>query len=68
MIRVYHITDEELKRRVVDVIAGWRGAPASAIPEWFEIDDAEYSEILIQLHAEDRGEFNASDDVDHGDR
>ncbi len=55
MIRVYHITDLDLKRRVVEKLAAWRGCAPSQIPEWFEIDDADFSEILIELRAEDDG-------------
>ncbi len=55
MIRVYHITDPDLKRRVVEKLAAWRGCAPTQIPEWFEIDDADFSEILIELKAEDDG-------------
>lgn len=49
MIRVYHIDDLDLRRRVVEVLAAWRGCEPHQIPEWFEIDDADFSEILIEL-------------------
>ncbi|MFT3785761.1 MAG: hypothetical protein QM770_06290 [Tepidisphaeraceae bacterium] len=53
MIRVYHIEDPALKERVVKKLAEWRGCEPWQIPEWFEIDDADFSEILIELRAED---------------
>jgi hypothetical protein len=61
MIRVYHIEDLALRARVVDKLAAWRGCAPSQIPEWFEIDDADFSEILIHLRAEDEGHAMADE-------
>ncbi len=53
MIRIRHITDADLKARVIAKLAQWRGMSPSQIPEWFELDDADYSDLLIELKAED---------------
>jgi len=55
MIRIYHIADDELKQRVINKLAEYRGCDPSGIPDWFELDDADYSEILIELRAEETG-------------
>ncbi len=41
MVRIRHILDEDLKRRVIEALAARRGQSAAAIPEWFELDDAD---------------------------
>jgi hypothetical protein len=53
MVRIRHITDPELKRRVIAKLAEWRGMAPSQVPEWFELDDADFSDILIELREED---------------
>jgi hypothetical protein len=57
MIRIAHISDPELKAKVVAALAERRGMPASAIPEWFELDDADFVDLLNDLREE-------SEDVD----
>ena len=56
MVRIYHIDDPALRDKVLAKLAEWRGTTPAAIPEWFELDDADYSELLIELHADERGE------------
>ncbi|MGN6507362.1 MAG: hypothetical protein ACTHM6_17535 [Tepidisphaeraceae bacterium] len=58
MIRVLHITDPELKAKVLQKLAERRGMPVSMIPEWFEMDDADYSDILFEISADERGELD----------
>jgi hypothetical protein len=55
MIRIAHISDPELKQKVIVALARRRGMPPSAIPEWFELDEADYVDLLndIQHQAED---------------
>ena len=55
MVRIYHIADPVLRDRVVAKLAEWRGTTPSGIPDWFELDDADYSELLIELRADDEG-------------
>lgn len=49
MIRIRHITDPDLKRRVIEALAERRGMAPGAIPEWFELDDADYVDLLNDL-------------------
>jgi hypothetical protein len=56
MIRLLYIADDALRERVRAKVAAGRDMPAAMIPDWWELDDADYSAILIEIHAEDRGE------------
>jgi hypothetical protein len=49
MIRIRHILDPDLKRRVIEALAERRGMSAAAIPEWYELDDADYVDLLNDL-------------------
>jgi hypothetical protein len=49
MVRIRHILDPDLKRRVIEALAARRGMSAAAIPEWFELDDADYVDLLNDL-------------------
>lgn len=53
MIRVCHILDPELKQRIIAALAERRGMSAAAIPEWFELDDADYVDLLNDLKEQD---------------
>lgn len=46
MIRIREILDPDLKRKVVEKLAEWRGFAIGAVPEWFELDDADYVDLL----------------------
>jgi hypothetical protein len=63
MIRIREILDEELKARVVAALAERRGMSVAAIPEWFELDDADYVDLLNDLRdAEEGGGLERPDD------
>jgi hypothetical protein len=49
MIRIREITDPELRKRIVAALAERRGCSAAAIPDWFELDDADYVDLLNDL-------------------
>ena len=49
MIRILHILDPDLKRRIIEALAERRGMSAAAIPEWYELDDADYVDLLNDL-------------------
>jgi hypothetical protein len=53
MIRIREIVDPELRRRVVEALAARRGMVASAVPDWFELDDADYVDLLNDLKKDD---------------
>jgi hypothetical protein len=46
VIRIREILDPELRQRVLDALAERRGMAASAIPDWFELDDADLVDLL----------------------
>ena len=53
MIRIREIIDPELRRRILDVLADRRGVSPAAIPEWFELDDADFVDLLNDLKERD---------------
>ena len=55
MIRLLHIDDAALRERVRVKIAESREMESAHIPDWFEMDDADFSAILIELRYEDEG-------------
>lgn len=60
MIRIRHILDPELKRKIIAALAARRGCSIAAVPEWFELDDADYVDLLNDLR--DEGTSEAEDD------
>ena len=49
MIRIREILDPDLRRRVLEALAERRGCSPAAIPEWFELDDADFVDLLNDL-------------------
>jgi len=60
MIRIREIGDPELRAKVVAALADRRGMSAAAIPDWFELDDADYVDLLndIRYGTEEREEHD----------
>jgi hypothetical protein len=56
VIRIREILDPELRQQIVAALAERRGMSAAAIPDWFELDDADYVDLLNDLAAARRGE------------
>lgn len=56
MIRIREISDPDLREKVRQALAQRRGCVAAAIPDWFELDDADYVDLLNDLKpdSEDR--------------
>lgn len=52
MIRIREILDLELKQQIVSALAARRGCSVAAIPEWFELDDADFVDLLNDLKEE----------------
>jgi hypothetical protein len=63
MVRIRHILDPELRARVVAALAARRGCSPASIPEWFELDDADYVDLL-----NDMKEHEEPDDRHHDPR
>jgi hypothetical protein len=58
MVRIREITDPDLRERIRAALADRRGCSAAAIPDWFELDDADFVDLLNDL----RGEEDEFDD------
>lgn len=54
MIRIREISDPELKQRILAALADRRGCSVAAIPDWFELDDLDYVDLLNDLKEEDQ--------------
>jgi len=53
MIRIREILDPELKAKVLGALADRRGCSVAAIPEWFELDDLDFVDLLNDLKGDD---------------
>ena len=62
MIRIREISDPELRRRIVDALAERRGMSPAAIPDWFELDDADFVDLLNDLREAEMGEDDSRRD------
>ena len=52
MVRIREILDPELRQRVLQALADRRGCSVASIPDWFELDDADYVDLLNDLKDE----------------
>ncbi len=52
MVRIREIDDPELRAKVIAKLAEWRGLAPGSVPTWFELDDADYVDLLNAI-AED---------------
>ena len=53
MVRIREILDPDLRRQIVEALADRRGCSPAAIPEWFELDDADFVDLLNDLKEAD---------------
>ncbi len=49
MIRIREILDPELREKITAALAARRGMAAAAVPDWFELDDADFVDLLNDL-------------------
>ena len=56
MIRIREIIDPELRARVLAALAERRGCSVAAIPDWFELDDLDYVDLLNDLQQDPQRE------------
>jgi hypothetical protein len=61
MIRIREIIDPELKKKIVAALAERRGCSVAAIPEWYELDDLDYVDLLNDLKGEGGDEGDPRD-------
>jgi len=50
MIRIREIADPQLRAKIMAALAERRGMSVAAIPEWFELDDADYVDLLNDIN------------------
>ena len=56
MVRIREIVDPDLRERIRAALADRRGCSSAAIPDWFELDDADFVDLLNDMR-EDEGEL-----------
>ena len=56
MIRIREISDPDLRRRIVEALAERRGMSVASIPEWFELDDADFVDLLNDIRDAESGD------------
>jgi hypothetical protein len=61
MIRIREIIDPDLRRKIVEALADRRGCSAAAIPEWFELDDADFVDLLNDMKEASEGADSPDD-------
>lgn len=61
MIRIREILDPDLRKRILAALAERRGCSIAAIPDWFELDDADYVDLLNELKNDDLNDQNLDD-------
>jgi len=57
MVRIREILDPEMRQRVLAALAERRGCSVAAIPDWFELDDADYVDLLNDMRDDRKDEF-----------
>lgn len=53
MNRIREIADPDLRARLVAALAERRGMSAAAVPDWFELDDADVVDLLNDLKVQE---------------
>ena len=59
MIRIREISDPELRAKIVAALPDRRGMSIAALPDWFDLDDADYVDLLNDIR---EGEQPSLDD------
>jgi hypothetical protein len=61
MIRIREILDPDLRGKILEALAGRRGCSVAAIPDWFELDDLDFVDLLDDLKG--REDLDGPDDM-----
>jgi hypothetical protein len=61
MIRLREILDDDLRRRITEKLAENRGCSPAAIPDWFELDDLDFVDLLNDLQAAEQPQNEIDD-------
>ena len=62
MVRIREIVDPELRGKILEKLAARRGCAVAAIPDWFELDDADYVDLLNDLKEDADPDLEPRDD------
>jgi hypothetical protein len=62
MIRIREILDPELRDRIRTALAERRGLSVAAVPDWYELDDLDFVDLLNDLRDADGNVHAAPDD------
>ena len=62
MIRIREISDPDLRERIRAALAQRREMSPAAIPDWFELDDADFVDLLNDIRAAEN-----HDDIERDD-
>ena len=62
MIRIREISDPDLRERIRAALAERRGMSIAMIPDWFELDDADFVDLLNDIRAAETHEDLERDD------
>ena len=49
MIRIREIRDVELREKIREALARRRDMSTAAIPDWYELDDADFVDLLNEM-------------------
>jgi hypothetical protein len=61
MIRIREIDDPELRAKIVSALAERRGMAAAAVPDWFELDDHDFVDLLNDIRDHEAGQTEPID-------
>jgi hypothetical protein len=61
VVRIRHILDPELRQKILEKLAARRGCSVSTIPDWFELDDADYVDLLNDLKEDELSDQDQND-------
>ena len=64
MIRIREIDDLQLRERIRQALADRRGMSAAAVPDWFELDDHDFVDLLNDLRDAEQGVRDEDEDRD----
>jgi hypothetical protein len=62
MIRIREISDPDLRERIRTALAERRGMSAAMIPDWYELDDLDFVDLLNDIRAAENHEDVERDD------
>lgn len=51
VVRIREILDPELRDKILAALAERRGCSVAAIPDWFELDDADFVDLLHDIQS-----------------